>query len=1725
MQLQKGFFFRQQGGVQRIGPSPQVFVNISLINPKTHKIKRIRALCDSGNTLSSGSGISRDLAVELGATWGGKTVPVGTARKGAEIRSLGTCGDLLMEVAGLGQLKVTPTVLQGLSHAFNIGAGCLRDNQLSLDFRGSTPTLRGPQGTAPMISVVNERPEDAQTTEFPVTIATDQTLRPGEATRVLVTGPPTEAWDFKSTINNPRVVPVPGQYGSEYVFIRNLQPQPVTIRRGKRIGQGTTRVRPPEQIPPTAAQLQELWTRLRLDDNAVLKARPAAAKQLRQILHRRFHVFSRPESKFGRTVDHEMSIRLQPGTKPIRQKLRPLNPEMSRDLKTQLDSWLAAGVVQPSRSAWASPLVPVRKKDGTTRWAVDYRRLNAVTLPDAWPIPNVSELLMRLGGSRYFSSIDAVAAYHTIPLDEASRELTAFVTPYGLYEWLCMPFGLCNAGGEFTRFIEGTLREIPDQHKEIYIDDNLLHTWKLMHHLLLLDRNFEAYEKRGIKIGPEKTDLLQTDVQFLGHRISEEGIAMIPSYINRILQWPAPTNPKELNSMLGFFGYYADHIVNYGTMTAEMNSLKKVEVEDFKWTQQMDHDFKLLKDCFKEAPIRAFPQWNSREPFLLQTDFSGLGLGAVLSQVQDGAERLIAASSRKATKYERNYSSFKGELAALVYGIRKFHHMLVGRNFVAITDHAALKHLDTLKDPRGIAARWIEELAGYQFSVQHKAGVQNSNADGLSRAPQLDPPDPVMENEEATYVGAIGKPGPEESKSVHIMMTPNDIAGEADEHQGDTTALEEGSLERQNLIQVQKRDPVLRMVRTWTKEGPPPKEAARGLPLDAQRYIQVLEAINTTRDGLLVFIYKLNKPSEPGQVRALVPEELKEQVFLHLHVHPMSGHFGVEATKKRARTRFYYPGMCDDIAKAVTSCTACLAKTRTTDHRKGVAHKPRRTGYPMQVVYLDLVGPLPVSSRNSRYILTMEDAFTRWVQAVPIPNKEAATVAKHFVDKWVYLWGTPVQVHSDNGKEFTARCYMEVMKALGIKKTNTPPYNPQSNPVERFHRSLHSTMRVLGEQDTGDWEKLLPVAAFAYNTKAHSATGLSPHYALLGREARLPVDLLVKLPDEQDTDPHDFVKDLRNRFREMHKFMRGKEETQILRNSHAYDEGTIRDWNEGQLVWYFLPRKTPGRAPKHTSSWTGPWAVVRKVAKVLVCIKPANQAGAERIVHASRLREMTTPRGRSGRLPEGVDLDSDDDEEPTRITNPGVSAPQPGMMMPEMLTRPPRRLTVQVQNTPEEAIQDKNRPATPSIPKTYPKDTVMEELPTMPVRVYEPEAEDDVVMAEHMETDRDPPRSITDQGRPLSVEGGTRPKAILHSTKKKMQPYRSGTLQKILAGVPARYPTRGTRASPMEVEMDPIPPRLEIRGPVEAPPNEGHRLPAQLLAPGNNRTQLALPEPDLANTPQTPMIDEPTATSAEEPEGRQHSLEAPPSRLALQYQPTSPTMTRPAGPLPVQWEGQEQAAATQDQAAPAGHSKRARSSTSEQESKARWPAQKQPRVKKGQRQRASSPPNSPVTSDQDMMSGAPTPTRKPRPRSSIFNQAKDLLRETSDSLDALGPTPHQASDPVRGPAVPPATWSLRSATNCTLAPRSTWRVPTEQRAQPVAGILALSDRDNLLQRGVHIVERVTEQHPGSVASILLRNEARTQVRLCAGERIATARIVIRDGDQHLPDEVAHGDDV
>jgi len=265
-------------------------------------------------------------------------------------------------------------------------------------------------------------------------------------------------------------------------------------------------------------------------------------------------------------------------------------------------------------------------------------------------------------------------------------------------------------------------------------------------------------------------------------------------------------------------------------------------------------------------------------------------------------------------------------------------------------------------------------------------------------------------------------------------------------------------------------------------------------------------------------------------------------------------------------------------------------------------------------------------------------------------------VARMLVDKYICQWGCPVSIHSDQGKEFTAEVFLETMKTLGIQKTTTPPYNPQSNPVERFHRTLHAMMRTMMEREDANWEQYLPTAVFAYNSKVHSSTGFSPYYILMGREPRMPVDLLVRLPDEDELPVQDFVKDMRRRFLVMADFIKAQGDAQFHRNSHAY-EGDREAWQPGTLVWFFLPRVVQGKPKKWTTQWVGPWTIVERIAPVLVKIKPANTEGAERVVHVSRLRVYRKGDGRVRTLPQNLHVDDDDDDEPDTVGTARVAIP------------------------------------------------------------------------------------------------------------------------------------------------------------------------------------------------------------------------------------------------------------------------------------------------------------------------------------------------------------------------------------------------------------------------------------------------------------------------------------
>ncbi|CAN2387863.1 Reverse transcriptase (RNA-dependent DNA polymerase), partial [Pristimantis euphronides] len=385
-------------------------------------------------------------------------------------------------------------------------------------------------------------------------------------------------------------------------------------------------------------------------------------------------------------------------------RFRQIPPKMYQEVKKLLNHMLATGVVRESQSPWAAPVVLVKKKDGSIRFCVDYRKLNSCTIRDSYPLPRIEESLSALGKARYFSTLDLASGYWQVPMAEQDREKTAFILPMGLFEFDRMPFGLSNAPGTFQRLMEKCLGDLNFESVLIYLDDIIVYSHTFEEHLQRLEQVFDRLKKHGLKIKPKKCHLFQEEIEYLGHSVSKHGVKPSPEKVAAVQQWPTPTTLRELRAFLGIAGYYRRFIKDFAKIAGPLHELLRGTAGGPKnrpipWGVRQEEAFQKLKHLLTTAPILGYADFE--QPFLLHTDGSLYGLGAVLSQIQEGKERVIAYGSRSLRESERNpsnYSSFKLELLALVWALtEKFAEYLTGAEVIVKTDNNPLAHLDSAK--------------------------------------------------------------------------------------------------------------------------------------------------------------------------------------------------------------------------------------------------------------------------------------------------------------------------------------------------------------------------------------------------------------------------------------------------------------------------------------------------------------------------------------------------------------------------------------------------------------------------------------------------------------------------------------------------------------------------------------------------------------------------------------------------------------------------------------------------------------------------------------------------------------------------------------------------------------------------------------------------------------------------------------------------------------------
>ncbi|MGH0129364.1 UNVERIFIED_CONTAM: hypothetical protein FKN15_043515 [Acipenser sinensis] len=957
---------------------------------------------------------------------------------------------------------------------------------------------------------------------------------------------------------------------------------------------------------------------------------PEQQAQLWELLLTYRHSFATNPEDVGRT--HMVQHSIDTGeARPI--KLRPRRQPLARQEATEeaLKEMREAGIIEPSDSPWTSPVVMVPKKDGKWRFCVDYRRLNDVTEKDSYPLPRIDESLDLVAGSKWFSSLDLRSGYWQVALSPAGRPKTAFSTGRGLWQFTVMPFGLCNAPATFERLMEKVLVGLPPTECLVYLDDLLVHGKTFQAALASLREVLRRVTEAGLKLHPEKCQFLRKEVTFLGHRVGEDGISTEPCKVTAVRDWPTPINLRQLRGFLGLASYYRRFVQGFATIAAPLHCLLR-KGEPFEWTQERREAFDSLKMALCQSPVLAPPDPHST--FLLDTDASDEGIGAVLSQPGSDGEQVVAYYSRSLSKTERRYCVTRRELLAVVESVRHFRHYLCGLPFTVRTDHAALQWLLTFREPEGQVARWIEQLQAFNYSIQHRAGEKHANADALSRRP-----------------------------------CAQEGCAHCDRREQKEAELSSGSteqcctlvpVERTEWRRHQEADPDLCPVLQWLEDQwrPPWEEVARYSTATRGLWSQWTGL--GLKDGVLQRQWK--EPAT-GEVRwqVVVPQALRLEVLKAHHGTPGTGHFGVTKTLRRLRQSFYWGQCRRDVEDHCRRCDTCTARKGPP----GRSHAPLQqyqVGGPMERVAVDVLGPFPRSEKGNRFVLVALDYFTKWPEAYALPDQEAETVAEALLEGFFSRFGIPQELHSDQGRNFESRVFAEMCRRMGIQKTRTTPLHPQSDGlVERFNRTLAVQLAVTTASHQKDWDTQLPLVLLACRSAVQDSTACTPALLMLGRELRTPAEMIFGRPSDTPSVPPgpEYARRLQDRLEVAHHFAREQLQAAGVRQKRNYDlRARGRHFIAGELVWIFSPKRKRGRCPKLDSHWLGPCQVLERIGGG-VYRGQLPPRGRKVVLHRDRLAPYL------GRNPAQTDTVTPDSPLLPPADSPCPASPSPSTPVPD----------------------------------------------------------------------------------------------------------------------------------------------------------------------------------------------------------------------------------------------------------------------------------------------------------------------------------------------------------------------------------------------------------------------------------------------------------------------------
>lgn len=928
-------------------------------------------------------------------------------------------------------------------------------------------------------------------------------------------------------------------------------------------------------------------------------------------------VFTKDLSELSQTNVYDYHIQTIPDAKPVKMPFYRASPTIQKEIRKHVDDMLENDIIEPSNSVWHSPVVMVKKRSGEWRFAVDYRKLNKVTVPLSFPLPHIETVFDAVGDAKpvYFSSLDLRSGFWQIKMSDESKHKAAFITQEGIYNWKRMPFGLMNAPISFQTVMTHILRGINFKFCLVYVDDILVFSKSFKDHISHLEQVFSRLRDANLKLNPEKCDFVKDKIKYLGFILSSKGVDVDKERVKAVSEYPVPKTEKEIRSFLGMANYYRRFIPNYAKLASPISSLLKKDVK-LEWSPLCQSSFDSIKFALSSPPVLAYP--DTQKPFILTCDASDFAIGYTLSQLDNNKkERPIAYGGKSLTNEERKWSTTDKECYAVLKGIEHYHTYLANTTFIVVTDHKSLVWLMKAKH-NGRLERWSIRLQEYNFEIEHRPGKSNVVADALSRRTY---DEQTVSSQVNTLDTSMNQADIFEPAMVEILcnehVNPSLCPIEQD-------SFEEALEEKDSLSQLQQECPDFSDIFNYLRDNTLPEDKTKHDSIVAEsRHFSI-------QDDILYHWFQRRCKKLPKEMSFIKQIALPKTLRLDAPHDCLAGggHLGIEKVKASLNEKFYWPKMHNDITQYVRSCDRCQkAKRSSANTRPPLTNMPQVSKF--ERWHVDILGPITKTNKGHQYILLCVDSYSRWPEAFPLKTMDSKEIAAKLYKEIFCRYGAPKILVSDRGQNFLSNLISALCEIFQITRHKTSSYHPQTNSAcERQNSTIAQCLRTYCEQNPENWPNILPSVLMAMRkSPCMQSTEYAPFFLMFGDNMHLPFDTAVMPQDNLGRDNKQYIKQILENLKISEKIAHENEQHFQNRNKQRYDEHTrIPDFSIGEKVLLKIHKVPKGKSKKLWDVSGGPFIISKKgpnfTYKLIRC---SNMRPLKSVINAVNLRRYHDP--------------------------------------------------------------------------------------------------------------------------------------------------------------------------------------------------------------------------------------------------------------------------------------------------------------------------------------------------------------------------------------------------------------------------------------------------------------------------------------------------------------------